>query len=392
MALLAAPVIGGVSSLGGSISGAVFLYGMTFFFAPHVTGLFGEFGAQIGFQLALGGLGVVVTLLLYPSGIAGFAQRWWQRYLDALAAAKESTGVTDPSRHLPLAVSNVVVRFGGVQALAGASIEVRPGEIVGLIGPNGAGKSTLMNVVSGTFRPEHGSVRAFGTELVGLGPEYRSGFGVGRSFQDAQLFAGLTVTQAIQVAVDRRHRVGVVSSMLRAPWARAAERESRHEARELVERLGLTDYADTRVGELSTGTRRVCDLAAQTAARPQVLLLDEPTAGVAQREAEAFGPLLRQLRDELDCSILVIEHDMVLLMGLCDRVYAMEAGQIIAEGTPAEIRANPLVIASYLGTNPVSVNRSSRVNGTQGARRTTKKTATRTPATSRSRVQQELAK
>jgi ABC-type branched-subunit amino acid transport system ATPase component len=117
-----------------------------------------------------------------------------------------------------------------------------------------------------------------------------------------------------------------------------------------VDRLGLSAWADTLVANLSTGTRRICDLAAQAASEPRLLLLDEPTAGVAQRDAEAFGPLLQKIRDELDCSILIIEHDMPLLMGLCDRVYAMEEGRVIAEGTPAEIRADAAVIASYLGT------------------------------------------
>ena len=120
----------------------------------------------------------------------------------------------------------------------------------------------------------------------------------------------------------------------------------------------LAPWADARASELSTGTRRICDLAAQVAAEPKLILLDEPTAGVAQREAEAFGPLLRQIRDELDCSVLIVEHDMPLLMGLCDRIYAMEAGQVIAEGTPDEIRNDPRVVASYLGTKDAAITRS----------------------------------
>src|SRR5207249_4348805 len=126
----------------------------------------------------------------------------------------------------------------------------------------------------------------------------------------------------------------------------------------VVDRFGLRAWADARTSELSTGTRRICDLAIQVAAAPQLLLLDEPTAGVAQREAEAFGPLLRRIRDELDCAVLIVEHDMPLLMGLCDRVYAMETGRVIAEGTPQQVRENPLVIASYLGSSDVAVQRS----------------------------------
>ena len=369
--LLAAPVIGGITSLAGSVAATTALFSMTFFLSPSLSSLFGDFGRQVGFQLALAGVGVVATLLVYPSGLAGFGHRAYARFLDALAAAKSRTDVAAaPYRDVPLVVEDATVAFGGVRALRGASITVGRGEIVGLIGPNGAGKSTLMNVISGTVRPDSASVRVFGTQLIGLGREYRSVLGVARSFQDATLFAGLTVREALQVAADRRHPVGVLSQALRTPWARSAEAASRAEADEVIEHLGLAAWADTPAGELSTGTRRICDLAAQVVSRPAVLLLDEPTAGVAQRDAEAFGPLLRSLREELDCSILIIEHDMALLMGLCDRIYAMDGGQILAEGTPDQVRADPRVIASYLGTN-TSVTDGSSVKGNKGASATT---------------------
>jgi ABC-type branched-subunit amino acid transport system ATPase component len=145
-----------------------------------------------------------------------------------------------------------------------------------------------------------------------------------------------------------------------APWVRSSERRTRREADDIVGRFGLGPWADIRISELSTGTRRVCELAAQVAAQPKVLLLDEPTAGVAQREAEAFGPLLRRIRDELDCAILIVEHDMPLLMGLCDRMYALETGFVIAEGSPDEIRQNPRVVASYLGTEETAITRSGK--------------------------------
>jgi ABC-type branched-subunit amino acid transport system ATPase component/ABC-type branched-subunit amino acid transport system permease subunit len=357
--LLAAPVIGGVTSLAGSTATTTVLFSMTFFLSPKLSGLFGDFGRQVGFQLALAGVGVVATLLLYPTGMAGFGQRLYARFLDAVAAAQERTASdAAPFRDVPLHVEGATVAFGGVQALSDASIRVGKGEIVGLIGPNGAGKSTLMNVISGTVRPDSASVRVFGTQLIGLGREYRAALGIARSFQDASLFAGLTVREALQIAADRRHRVGMLSQALRLPWARAAEAASRAEAEEVLERLGLHAWADTPTGELSTGTRRICDLAAQAVSRPAVLLLDEPTAGVAQRDAEAFGPLLRALRDELDCSILIIEHDMALLMGLCDRIYAMDGGHVLAEGTPEQVRADPRVIASYLGMSSTAIHRS----------------------------------
>jgi ABC-type branched-subunit amino acid transport system ATPase component/ABC-type branched-subunit amino acid transport system permease subunit len=360
--LLAVPVIGGVTSLAGSVTATTVFFSLSFFVSPYVADVFGGFGKQIGFQLMLAGLGVVGTLLAYPGGMASVGNRllvrWW-RSLDRVATQREAEA--SEHRETPLVVQDVQVAFGGVQALRGASIEVRKGEIVGLIGPNGAGKSTLMNVVSGVVSADRASVRVFGTELIGLGREFRPAHGVGRSFQDASLFAGLTVREVIQVAADRRHRSGALSQAFRMPWARAAEAASRADADEVIEKLGLGAWADSPVSELSTGTRRICDLAAQSAARPAVLLLDEPTAGVAQRDAEAFGPLLRRLRDELDCAILVIEHDMGLLMGLCDRLYAMDAGVVIAEGTPEQVRSNPQVVASYLGTSDTAIDRSGPV-------------------------------
>jgi ABC-type branched-subunit amino acid transport system ATPase component len=220
-----------------------------------------------------------------------------------------------------------------------------------------------MNVISGVITPDAGSVRLFGHEVVDLPADLRAAYGLARSFQDANLFAGLTVNETIQVALARGHKVGGVSAMLGAPWVRARERISRVQTGEIVERFGLTAWADTLTADLSTGTRRICDLAAQVAVGPKLLLLDEPTAGVAQRDAEAFGPLLRRIRDELDCAVLIVEHDMPLLMGLCDRVYAMDTGRVIAEGTPTKVRHDPVVVASYLGSEPVAICRSERRSG-----------------------------
>ena len=395
LALLAVPVIGGLGSLGGAVAAAVMIYGGTFFIGPLASPVFGSAGQHLGFQLFLAGSLLVGTLLAFPKGLAGIAQGTWQSFLnrraerlsaglplvtaevdvpfealvtlepEAALRSEESVGselahdaAEEPEAALPLVTSGVKVHFGGTVALDSPEIAVRPGEIVGLIGPNGAGKTTLMNVISGVITPDRGSVRLFGHEVVDLPADFRAVYGMARSFQDATLFSGLTVNETIRVALARGHKVGVVSAMLGAPWVRDDERWSRHRSQEIVARFGLTPWGDTVTSDLSTGTRRICDLAAQVAAAPKLLLLDEPTAGVAQREAEAFGPLLRQIRDELDCSVLIIEHDMPLLMGLCDRVYAMDAGRVIAEGTPTEIREDPAVIASYLGTTEVAITRS----------------------------------
>jgi ABC-type branched-subunit amino acid transport system ATPase component len=341
------------------VAAAFVLYFPVYFVSPHLASWFGPFFGSAGFQLLLSGLTMVGVLLAYPTGIAGVVQRGWERLQERisrqLAVRGELVALSEP---LALDVRDVHLAFGGVHALRGASIHVRPGEIVGLIGPNGAGKSTLLNVVSGVLRPHSGSVTLLGTEIGDMPPDLRSAHGLGRSFQAANLFPGLTLRETLQAMLGSRAGIGVVASMLYAPWARRAERRIEQDADALLARLGLAAYADTLTAELSTGTRRLGDLAVQLAGRPKVLLLDEPTAGVAQRETEAFGPLLRKLREELDCAIVIVEHDMPLLMGLCDRVYALEQGAVIAEGTPEEIRADPRVIASYLGTDETAVNRS----------------------------------
>jgi ABC-type branched-subunit amino acid transport system ATPase component/ABC-type branched-subunit amino acid transport system permease subunit len=367
ISVLALPVIGGVGSLAGAIVAAAALEGFVFYVSPHLGSVFPTGNAGVASVLLLGGLGLVLVLHRYPQGAAGSVQAWWQRRLDAMAVKAAST---TPAESAPaLLVQGAHFAFGGVKVLDGTTIDIQPGEIVGLIGPNGAGKTTLLNVVSGRLQAGSGRVLVAGADVSDLSPEMRAACGMARSFQDAHLFPGLTVLETVQVALANRFRVGTVASMVAAPWVRASEADSRREADAVIERFGLSPWRDVLVSELSTGTRRICDLAAQVATRPKLLLVDEPTAGVAQREAEAFGPLLRRIRAELDCAVLIVEHDMPLLMGLCDRIYAMELGQVIACGTPDEIMSHPGVIASYLGTDQTAIRRS----GTQAAapRRTT---------------------
>lgn len=352
ISLLAVPVIGGLGSLAGAVGGAVVLYVPAFFLNPLAESLFGEFGRQLGFQLALGGLALIAVLRTYPTGLAGAFQGLWERALVWVARHRDSRPMR--TSEPPLIAEDIRVSFGGVIALDGVGIRVGEGEIVGLIGPNGAGKTTLLNAVSGIIRPETGSIRIFGEEMADLAPEFRAAFGVARSFQDARLFPGLTVVETIQVALAQASKVGFLAATIGAPWVRDAERQTRRRAVEVLEWLGLSQWAHTLTADLPTGIRRLCDLAAQLAMRPKLLLLDEPTAGVGQQECEEFAPLLRRIRNEMGCSILIVEHNMPVLMSVCDRVYAMEAGRVIAEGTPDDVRAHPAVIASYLGGAPKS--------------------------------------
>jgi ABC-type branched-subunit amino acid transport system ATPase component len=357
LSILAVPVIGGLGSLNGAVGASVMLYGLTFFLGPHLGAVFGDVGRSVGFQLLLAGIGQLAVLLAYPSGLAGYAQSRWERFLEHVA--EHQVQQADPAEHEALVVEDLQLAFGGLRALDHASITVSAGEIVGLIGPNGAGKSTLLNAVTGAL-PATGRVLLFGTDVSGLAPDERWAHGLGRSFQDARLFPSLTVAETLQLALRDGERAGFLAAALRLPWVRTMDRSSRARADEILDRFGLRPYAGSLISDLSTGTRRICDLAAQVAAHPKLLLLDEPTAGVAQREAEVFPGLLRRIRDELGCAIVIVEHDLPLLMNLCDRLYAMESGHVIAEGTPEDVRRDPLVIASYLGTNQTAVQRSNQ--------------------------------
>ena len=264
------------------------------------------------------------------------------------------TPVELPER--PLSVEGLTVTFGGVRAVDDVWLTVEPGETVGLIGANGAGKTTLMDCVSGYVTPQRGAIRLFGEDVTHHAPELRPYLGLGRSFQDARLYPGLTVTETLLVALERHAPTGLFAGLL--GLGGTTERVKRAAVEELVGMTGLGDYADSLTGELSTGTRRVVDIACILAQAPSLLLLDEPTAGIAQRETEAFGPLLRRLKEQLGCAILLIEHDMPLIMSLSDRVYAMESGRVIAEGTPAKVKSDPRVVASYLGSTEEAINRS----------------------------------
>jgi branched-subunit amino acid ABC-type transport system permease component/ABC-type branched-subunit amino acid transport system ATPase component len=294
VAIVAIPVIGGLGSLSGAVLGSVVV------FAPSLmaSGFFRHvFGNDVGISLLLSGVGLLVTQLRYPQGLAAAIRAGWDVVLRRIDEGLPEAAPED--RSAALVVEDVSVRFGGMVAVDHVSLTVEPGEIVGLIGPNGAGKSTLLDAVSGRVRTDGGRIRAFGVELTPLPPEMRAHVGVSRSHQDARLYPGLTVREAVQVALGRTRRSGYLATMVGAPWVRAAERAMEDEAAAVIERFGLTAWADTLAGELSTGTRRICDLALQVATGPRILLLDEPTAGVAQRDAEAFGPLIRRLRDEL---------------------------------------------------------------------------------------------
>ncbi|HVW79538.1 MAG TPA: ATP-binding cassette domain-containing protein [Mycobacteriales bacterium] len=245
---------------------------------------------------------------------------------------------------------NVGKSFGGVKVLNDIGMTVHKGEIVGLIGHNGAGKTTLFDVICGFLPTDGGKVFLGGSDVTSFGASDRAVIGLGRSFQEARLFPGLTVAETVAVALERHvDSRDVVAAALRLPASTLSEAAVAERVQDLLAQLGLVRYADTMIGELSTGTRRIVELACIMAQRPAVVLLDEPTAGVAQKETEALGPLLRRVRDETGATMLVIDHDMPLLTSLCDRLVALELGQVIAEGAPGDVLENDRVIESYLG-------------------------------------------
>jgi len=289
---------------------------------------------------------VVTTSSSFGSGLGAGAKA------DKASAAKPATSKTPA-----LAVENVSVHFGGFTAVNDASLVAQPGEVLGLIGTNGAGKSTLINAIGGYVAAE-GTVLLNGVDVSSLPPEKRSTMGLGRTFQAATLFPELTVTETVMLALEGRGHTSLLGTALGLPATTKRERQRKSEAGELIDFLGLGRYANRYIAELSTGTRRIVELAGLLALDARVLALDEPTAGVAQKETEAFGPLILEIRDELDATMVVIEHDIALISSISDRLYCLEAGRVIAEGDPDEMRANPLVIASYLGTDTRALKRS----------------------------------
>jgi branched-chain amino acid transport system ATP-binding protein len=278
-------------------------------------------------------------------------------FLGAVAAAVPARVDPTPVGHgAALELRDVRVRYGGVDALGGVSLSVARGEIVGVIGPNGAGKTTLFDTISGFVRPDDGTITirrdpaAAALDVTRLAPHSRASLGLGRSFQDGRLFPALTVRETIAVACERAVRVrNPVAAALHLPAVSRSEAAVRARVDELVERLRLGPYADRFGHELSTGTRRIVDLACVLAHEPTVLLLDEPAAGVAQREAEALGPLLTDVRDSLDAAVLVIEHDLGVLGDVADRIVALDHGRVVAEGPPHAVLTDPAVKTAYIG-------------------------------------------
>ncbi|SDF43495.1 ABC transporter ATP-binding protein [Sporolituus thermophilus] len=239
--------------------------------------------------------------------------------------------------------------FGGLRAVSNVNIEIQPGELVGLIGPNGAGKTTVFNLLTGVYEPTEGEIEFDGKSVVGLRPFQITQRGIARTFQNIRLFADLTVLDNVKIAYHFHVRYGLVESILRLGryWQEEAEIEAK--ALRFLEIFQLADKKDEIAKNLSYGEQRRLEIARALAAQPRLLLLDEPAAGMNPQETQQLMEMIRWIRHQFNLTILLIEHDMSLVMGVCERIYVLDYGSVIAHGTPQEIKTNPRVIEAYLG-------------------------------------------
>ncbi len=265
------------------------------------------------------------------------------------------SGTTNGAADAILVADKITMRFGGLFANRDVDFRVPRGSIVSLIGPNGAGKTTFFNQLTGMLEPTSGEISFEGASIVGMEPHEIAELGIGRTFQNIRLFGAMTSIANVMVGRHHRLKASWWASLLKLPRARAEEVAVEKRARELLELVGLRRrYYEDAARNLPYGDQRRLELARALAGDPKLLLLDEPTAGMNPGETAQMTALIRRLRDELDLTVLLIEHDMKVVMGISERITVLDHGELLAEGTPEEIRANPMVIEAYLGKQETS--------------------------------------
>jgi ABC-type branched-subunit amino acid transport system ATPase component len=265
-------------------------------------------------------------------------------------SSMSETDTAPDTRRALLEVDDVTIRFGGVTALDAVSFDIKEGEILGLIGPNGAGKTTCFNVMTGVYQATEGEIRFDGRPLTKLKRHKITRLGIARTFQNIRLFRSMTALENVLVGVDANSKVGLLNALFRTPLHRRTESAAIEEAYRLLEFVGVGGRAEELAENLSYGDQRRLEIARAMATKPKLLCLDEPAAGFNPAEKQRLMELIRKVREE-GFTVLLIEHDMRLVMGVTDRIVVLEFGRKIAEGAPAEIRDNPAVIAAYLGVD-----------------------------------------
>ncbi len=262
-----------------------------------------------------------------------------------------------------LEVRGLTKAFGGIRAVNDVTFTVHKGEVLGLIGPNGAGKTTIFDLISGLTRLDSGRIIFQGVDVTDWGPDQRATAGLGRSFQDARIFPTLTVAENIALGLERHlTERDHLAALLNMPTVQEQEDDVAFTVEDLIELMNLGAFRDKFVAELSTGSRRIVDLAMSIAHDPNLLLLDEPSSGIAQRETEALGPLIKRIQREAGCALLIIEHDMPLIREVSDQILALELGAVVIQGEAEEVLTNPQVVSSYLGGDLTVINRSGGVS------------------------------
>jgi len=393
--LVVMAVIGGLGIMSGPLLGALLVLALPAFVPLDAAGLTATTLGQLLIIMYLpGGIAQVVEPL--RNRVAGYIGK--RAGVDVAAAFESATPTRFQRLERPsLRIHDLPVHeararapgsvlldarglsksFGGVRAVDDVTLQVCVGETVGLIGPNGAGKTTTFELLSGFLRADEGSVWFDGQDVSAMGPETRARLGLIRSFQDSALFPTLTVTEAVTIAAERTYPTRFLSSLT---GLSGAERAKRAYARDLVGLMGLDPYRTMQIQELSTGTRRITEMACLVATQPLLLLFDEPSTGIAQRETEALGGVIREIKDALGVTLLIIEHDMPLIMGISDRIIAMADGHVIADGPPDVVRNDARVIEAYLGGSLAAAQRSGPISD-NGSQRKKGRTSSRSKAT-----------
>jgi len=347
------PVVLGGS---GSLTGTVVAAGLFTYMLERLREL--PAGYQAYRQIVYAGV-LVLFMIVRPQGLLG---RWELSDLwNWLSRRKRSTAVnpqaalamaqtiTRPSADLKLTCTNLTIRFGGLTAVNGFNLCIGPGEIVGLIGPNGAGKTTCFNMLTGVYCPTEGSIKLSGRSIAGIGPARINNLGIARTFQNIRLFSDLTVLDNVRIALHAHLKTGLPAAILRTRAFYAEEEKTRAISLELLRLFDLHEKAYEIASSLPYGDQRRLEIARALATRPRVLCLDEPAAGMNPAEKHELMNLIRRIRDQFHLAVLLIEHDMKVVMGVCERIIVLDHGETIAQGKPEEIRNNPKVIEAYLG-------------------------------------------